>query len=73
MKLNGHAPQTNNYTHSVTNLAAETARYRNASDEAKISKLRLKISDFDRLSVEVFALENPGTFANYVRFTGYHQ
>jgi hypothetical protein len=53
MKLNGRAPQTNSYTHSVTNLAAETGRYRNTNYKMKNIKLRLKITDFHRRSQPV--------------------
>jgi hypothetical protein len=42
MKLNGRAPQTNSYTHSVTNLAAEIARYGSANYKMKISNLMSK-------------------------------
>jgi hypothetical protein len=36
-------------------------------------KFRLKISDFDQLSFEIFALENFAKCTNLVRFTGYYQ
>jgi hypothetical protein len=77
IKLNGRAPQRNTYTHSVTNLAAETARYGNAKLPIRLQdeniKFRPKITDFYRLSFEIFALANFERFANSIRFTGYYQ
>jgi hypothetical protein len=46
MKLNDPAPQTNSHTHSVTNLAAETARYGSANYKMKISNFVSKSPTF---------------------------